>query len=189
MNYQDWHIPLDMDDISLSQAEENLSQVSANQQAIPLMVQLVENPKFKFPGVTLFHGSVDLKTHDYIHIILGRGLLAMDEAFTIGFTMGSSHRVSTTEEQLFTFISKNLYPGIYKFDNEDSDVFKNAIRLAFISNCMPLDTLDYQSMLDMPLKKIRHTIGLETELLKAYYTIEKNRYPESLASQRLILDE
>ena len=49
MNYQDWHIPLDMDDISLSQAEENLSQVSANQQAIPLMVQLVENPKFKFP--------------------------------------------------------------------------------------------------------------------------------------------
>lgn len=186
MNYQDWHIPIDKNEISLAQARKNLATVSADQYDIPLMVQLVENPKYKLPGITLFHGAVDLETHDCIHILLGRGLLPMDEAFTIGFTMGSTNRVSTTEEQIFTFISKNLYPDIYKFTDQEVNVFKNAIRLAFISNCKPLDTLNFDSFLDTPLKEIRENIGLEINLIKAYYEIEKQRYPDSAASQRLL---
>jgi hypothetical protein len=39
------------------------------------MIQLVENPRFNLPGIDLFHGAVDLATHDAIHILLGRGLL------------------------------------------------------------------------------------------------------------------
>ena len=186
MNYKNWHIPLSDDSMTLAQAKKNLQQVSAKQQQIPLMVQLVENPKFKLPGITLFHGAVDLITHDYIHIILGRGLLAMDEAFTIGFTMGSTHRVGHTEAQLFSFISKNLYPDIYKFSDDDVAVFKQAVRLAFISNCMALDSVNYDSYLNMSLKDLRNNIQLETDLLKAYYRIEKKNYPESLASVRLI---
>jgi hypothetical protein len=185
MNYQDWHIPLHENNITLGDARKNLAQVSAIQDEIPLMVQLIENPKYKLPGITLFHGAVDLKTHDCIHIILGRGLLPIDEAFTIGFTMGSTNRISATEEQLFSFISKNLYPDIYKFSDRDLEVFKNAIRLAFISSCKPLDTLDYSSLMKLSLKNIRNKIELETDLLEAYYAIEKKRYPESLASQRL----
>ena len=57
-------------------------------------MRLLENPKYHLPGVTLFHGAVDLDMHDRIDIALGRGLLtAIDEAFTIGFTMGSTKRV------------------------------------------------------------------------------------------------
>jgi len=74
------------------------------------MVQLVENPKFSMPGFRLFHGAVDLKRHDDIHLALGRGLLPKDEAFAIGFTMGTSNKVSTAEEKLFGWISKHLYP-------------------------------------------------------------------------------
>ena len=185
MNYQNWHLPLDKDKLSLNEAKHSLKKVSAQQHEIPLMIQLIENPKYKLPGITLFHGAVDLDTHDSIHIILGRGLLPMDEAFTIGFTMGSTNRVSVTEEQLFTFISKNLYPDIYKFDQQDIEVFRNATRLAFLSNCKPLDTIDFNSLSDLSLREIRKKIGLETDLLKAYYAIEKNRYPDSIASQRL----
>lgn len=185
MNYQDWHIPLHQDDMTLNEARTNLAQVSAHQDEIPMMVKLVENPKYKLPGITLFHGAVDLKAHDCIHIILGRGLLPIDEAFTIGFTMGSTNRVSATEEQMFSFISKNFYPDIYKFSDQDLDVFKNAIRLAFISNCKPLDTINYNSLMNLTLKDIREKIGLETDLLQAYYGIEKKRHPQSIASQRL----
>ena len=186
MNYLDWHIPLANNDITLAQARQSLAQVSAQQNEIPFMVKLVENPKYKLPGVTLFHGAVDLHTHDNIHIILGRGLLPMDEAFVIGFTMGSTNRISSTEEQLFGFISKNLYPDIYKFGDDDIAVFKHAVRLAFISGCQPLDEVDYNSLMQSRLKDIRRQLGIETDLLQAYYALEKKRYPDSVASQRLL---
>ena len=186
MNYQDWHLPLHRDSLTLGEARESLKQVSAQQQEIPLMIQLVENPKYKLPGITLFHGAVNLESHDNIHIILGRGLLAMDEAFTIGFTMGSTNRVTSTEEQIFTFISKNLYPDVYKFSVHDIEVFRNAVRLAFISSCKALDEIDFKPLMNKSLKEIRNKIGLETEFLNAYYRIEQQRYPNSIASKRLL---
>ena len=186
MNYRDWHLPLSQQHTTLAQARQSLAQVSAQQTDIPLMVKLVENPKYKLPGVTLFHGAVDLHTHDDIHIILGRGLLPMDEAFVIGFTMGSTNRISSTEEQLFAFVSKNFYPDIYKFSSEDIAVFKNAVRLAFISGCQPLDEVDYDRFTDYSLQDIRQQLNIETDLLQAYYALEKKRYPDSVASQRLV---
>jgi len=186
MKYQDWHIALAEQQMTLAEARQSLAQVSAHQDDIPLMVRLVENPKFTLPGITLFHGAVDLHTHDNIHIILGRGLLPMDEAFVIGFTMGSTNRVSSTEEQLFAFISKNLYPDVYRFSNEDIAVFRNGVRLAFISGCRALDEVDYEPMTDWTLAKIRAELGVETDLLQAYYALEKRRYPESKASRRLL---
>lgn len=186
MDYQQWHIPLENDGITLAEAKAMLKKVSAQQQEIPLMIQLVENPKYKLPGMTLFHGAVDLETHDSIHIILGRGLLPIDEAFTIGFTMGSTNRMTSTEEQIFTFISKNLYPDVYKFSEQDIEVFRNAVRLAFISSCKALDQIDYNSLMNTSLKDIRKSIGLEIEFLNAYYKIEQQRYPDSAASKRLL---
>ena len=58
------------------------------QDSIPLIIKLVENPKY-FTS-RLFTGAVNLFTHDCIHIVLDRGLLVKDEAFVIGYTMGSS---------------------------------------------------------------------------------------------------
>lgn len=185
MNYREWHIPLTREGITLAEARDSLAQVSAHPDEIPLLVKLVENPAYALPGITLFHGAVDLHTHDAIHIILGRGLLNMDEAFVVGFTMGSTNRVSSTEEQLFAFISKNLYPDVYKFSDDDIAVFRNGVRLAFVSGCQPLDQVDYEGFDDWTLKSIREELGIETELLRAYYAIEKKRYPDSKASQRL----
>jgi hypothetical protein len=41
-------------------------------------------------------------------------------------------------------------------------------------------------MLDRPLGRIRASIGLEEDLLRAYYAIEARRYPTSVESQRLL---
>ncbi|MCI0507277.1 MAG: hypothetical protein L0Z73_14370 [Gammaproteobacteria bacterium] len=188
ISYKDWYIPFKQDMVSLRQAKESMASVRANQDEIPLMVQLVENPKFQIPGIRLFHGAVDLNQHDYIHAILGRGLLDKDEAFTIGFTMGSTSKVTTTEETLYALVSRYLYPEVYKFDEEAIEVFKNAVRLGYISSCAPLDEFDFAPYLDLPMREVRARLGLEKPLILAYYEIEKARYPDARDSQRL-LDE
>ncbi len=186
LSYRDWHIPLARGGITLREARASLRAVGAGQQEIPIMVQLVENPKFTVPGMTLFHGAVDLNQHDAIHLVLGRGLLPKDEAFAIGFTMGTSNKVTTTEERLFSWISKYLYPGVYKFTDSDLRVFRDAVRLGYISECQPLDEIDFEPLLDHTLADVRSRIGLEVDLLSAYYAIEQRRCPEATESQRLL---
>jgi hypothetical protein len=179
--YTDFHIPLSHGDISLRQAAAELARVGADPQDIPFMVRLAENPK-----INLFNGAVDLKTHDYIHLILGRGLCAKDEAFVIGFTMGSTQRLGATEESLFTLVAQFLYPGIYRFTDEDVKVFKDGVRLAFVSEPRPLNQVDYAPLMDRRLAEIREALGIEVPLLRAYYAVEKRRYPHSPESQRLL---
>ena len=185
-SYKDWHIPFSRDEITLREAHESLSALGAKQEDIPLMVQLVENPRFNIPGFDIFHGAVDIRTHDFIHILLGRGLLAKDEAFVIGFTMGSTNKVSTMEENLFAVISKHFYPKVYQFDDDAIRIFRDAVKLGFISDCQPLDQINYPAYLDRQLKDIRQEIRLETDLIRAYYRIEMARYPTSKASRRLL---
>lgn len=181
LSYADWHIPLSRGELSLRQAAADLARVGAAPDEIPLMVQLAENPRFN-----LFHGAVDLKTHDYIHALLGRGLLAKDEAFVIGFTMGSTPRLGAAEERLFALVAGRLYPGIYRFDKEDVCIFRDAVRLARVSGCMALDRVPYAEHLDESLGELRRALGIDAPLLSAYFAIERRRYPRSRESQRLL---
>ena len=173
-----WFVPLSTADKTLNEAHCELNEFGLEQDDVPLIIQLVENPKFDLPGVDIFHGATNLETHDYIHILLGRGVLIKDEAFVLGYTMGSSNRVNSTEEKLFGFLTKYIYPKGYRFTDEDLHVFKDAVRLGFVSDCTPLAEVDYVKYLDWPLGKIRDDIGIEVDLLKAYYAIEAKRYPQ-----------
>ena len=175
---KNWFIPLSTTDLTLQQAHSQLDEFGLEQEDVPLIIQLVENPKYDLPGIDIFHGATNLETHDYIHILLGRGVMIKDEACVLGFTMGSSNRVTTTEERLFSFLTKYIYPKNYQFTDEDLDVFKDAVRLGFISDCQSLATVDYKKYLDWPVQKIRDDIDLEVDLLKAYYGIEAKRYPD-----------
>ena len=186
LNWTDWHIPFSQDQLTLREAKANLARLGAKQEEIPLMIQLVENPRYHIPGFKFFHGAVDLATHDSIHILLGRGLLAKDEAFVIGFTMGSTDQVTTLEENLYALFAKHLYPKVFQFQDEEIRIFKDASKLGFISSCRPLDQVDYTKYLDWNLGAIRADIGLEEDLILAYYRIEQKRYPDSKASQRLL---
>ena len=174
---ENWFVPLSTTDLTLKQAHSQLDEFGLDQDDVPLIIQLVENPKFDLPGIDIFHGATNLETHDYIHILLGRGVMIKDEAFVLGFTMGSSNRVTTTEERLFSFMTKYVYPKDYRFTDEDLHIFKDAVRLGFVSDCQSLAKVDYKKYLDWPLQKIREDIGIEVDLLKAYYAIEARRYP------------
>jgi hypothetical protein len=182
-----WICKLSDDERTLRNAFDSLMSVGNSQDEVPLIVRLAENPEYHFSGLGFFKGRVTLEQHDFIHIILGRGLTLMDEAFVLGFTMGSTDRVSTQEANLFNWINQILYPKPYRFTPEGTQVFKDAVALAYVSDCTPLETVDFQPMLDWPLRKIREAINLETDLLQSYYSIEARRYPKCRASQRLLL--
>jgi hypothetical protein len=186
ISWRDWIVPLSEESMTLREILKASSHLRAEQTDIPLIIQLVENPKFDIPGIDLFNGAVDLHTHDCIHVLLGRGMLPKDEAFVIGFTMGSTNRVTSTEERLFSLAAKYLYPGPYRFSDEEIRVFKDATRLGFISDCEPLSEVNYEQYMDVAVGQIRERIGLESDLLKAYYRIEKYRYPTDKASNRVI---
>lgn len=184
--WRDWHLPISFGNYTLKQVLDSSAHMKAQQEDIPLMVKLVENPKFDLPGFDIFHGAVNLHDHDCIHALLGRGMLSKDEAFTIGFTMGSTNRVTSAEQKLYEWAAKYLYPGPYKFDDEAIQVFKDGVHLGYVSDCQPLDQIDFNSYMDITLDSIRQRLGLETDLLLAYYNIEARRYPQDKASQRLL---
>ena len=184
---RDWFVPVSRGGMTLREADASLDAVRMAPEEVPFLVRLVENPKLDLPLLDVFHGATDLPTHDYLHIVLGRGLLAKDEAFVIGFTMGATDQVGRGEEFLYGVFAKYLYPKQYRFTDDDMRVFRDAVRLGFISDCAPtLCTTDFGRFLDTPLGRIREALGIETDLLRAYYAIEKRRYPASRESARLL---
>jgi len=181
-----WFIPLSTRGRTLGECHAELAAFGLKQEDVPWIIQLVENPKYDVPGFDIFHGATDLKTHDYIHILLGRGLLPKDEAFVLGFTMGSTDRVSTTEEKLFGFFTKHLYPKGYRFADDDLRVFRDGVKLGYISDCQSLASVDYSRWVDQPVERIRSELGIEEDLLRAYYAIEKRRFPGAPECSRLL---
>jgi hypothetical protein len=123
MHYSDWHIPLSENRLTLRTARDSLEQVGAQKQDIPLIIKLIENTGFSIPGFTLFHGAVDLDAHDNIHILPGRGLLPEDEAFTIGYTMGSTRQTGMFEARLFEVVTRHLYPPAFSSEIVKSKYF------------------------------------------------------------------
>ena len=183
---REWFIPISEQTKTLGQAFEEMQLIALEQDSIPLIVQLVENPGYDLPGIDIFSGATNLETHDYIHLLLGRGVLPKDEAFVLGFTMGSTNRVGSFEEKLYGLFAKYLYPKHYRFSDEDFQIYKDAVRLGYISDCQPMDTVDYPALRDLPLEEARKAIGIETNLLKAYFEIEMKRHPDSFETQRLL---
>lgn len=181
-----WFIPISETDMTLRQAAVQMQAIALDQEDIPLVIQLVENPEYDLPGVDIFSGATDLETHDFIHLLLGRGVLPKDEAFVLGFTMGSTNRVGQLEERLYGLFTKYLYPKHYRFTDDDFQVYKDAVRLGYVSDCTPLDKADYHALLDLSLAQAREALGIEADLLQAYYGIEKRRYPGVFECQRLL---
>ena len=185
-SWRTWHVALSVTGVTLQQILDSAAHMAADQSDIPLVVQLIENPRFDLPMVDLFNGAVDIDAHDCIHALLGRGLLPKDEAFVIGFTMGSTNRVSSTEEKLYTLAARYLYPGPYKFNDDEIQIFKDAVRLGYISDCESLDKVDYSKYLDWEITALREHLGIEASLLRAYYEIEMRRHPQDPATSRLL---
>ncbi|MEM0965003.1 MAG: hypothetical protein AAGJ81_02465 [Verrucomicrobiota bacterium] len=186
ISYKRWLLPLSWGHLTLREAYEYLTIVGAPQGEIPEVIRWTEG-KDSHLVKQFFYGGVDLRAHDYIHILLGRGLLPKDEAFVIGFTMGSTNRLHSMNEDAFAYIAKHHYPNAYRMDDESREVFLDATKLGFVSDCTPLDQIDFKPFLDTTIDEVRKRINLRPDLLEAYFRdVEQLRFPEDPASKRLL---
>lgn len=186
-NWKTWHVPLSDGHLNLGEEYDKMVANGANQDQIPFIVQFIENPKYqKWWNPFYGTGAVNLENHDYIHILLGRGMHPKDEAFVIGFTMGSTNIMTTFRKNIYLYCSQYLYPKHYKFNDEERHVYLDAAKLGFISDCKSLHTIDMKRLRHLTISEARKELNLTETLLQAYYEIEKARYPNCTASQRLL---
>ena len=178
-----WHIPLSQgENPTLSKCLRSMDDFRLSQEDVPLIIKLAENPKY---DIGLFAGYVDLFTHDCIHVTLGRGLLVKDEAFVIGYTMGTSRKMFRWRRNLFMFICKRLYPEGYKFGEEERYVFNSAVMLG--SKCgVDLSKVKFDKLLNRKPSTIRRELKINTQDIEKFYSFEKQIFPDSKESQRLI---
>ena len=180
---EEWHHPLSKGDMLLGRVLSGMRDFKLAQEDVPLIIRLTENPNY-FTS-KLFTGAVDLFTHDCIHALLGRGLLPKDEAFVIGYTMGSSKKMKRWRRNLFMFLSKHFYPKGYKLGEEERFVFYAAVMAG--SKCdTDLSKINFNKLTDYKIQEIRCLLDIDKAALKCYYCAEKSFFPASKESQRLI---
>ena len=174
-----WFPGLDNDHLTLREVLATLP--AAPPAAIPWVVRLFENPQ----GWLRLHGAVDLATHDRIHVVLGRGLLAQDEAFVIGFTMGSTKAVSRLERWFFKCAASHLYPDPYRIPWPILAAYDLGLEAGREMGGYDIHRGLGDEMLDRPLGEVRRIMGIDTRRLRQFYAREREALPESAASRRL----
>lgn len=179
-----WHLSLiDHDEMTLEQGRQSMRPFKLRQEDIPLIIKITENPNYR--TARFLGGAVNLFAHDCIHILLGRGVLLKDEAFVIGYTMGSSKKMKRWRRNLFMFLSKYLYPEGYKFGEEERFIFNMGVMLG--SKCgVDLSSVDFEHYKKIDLYSIRNSFRINTTALRTYYELEKKIFPKSPESQRLL---
>lgn len=149
--------------------------------AIPKIIQRFENPKSLFR----INGAVNLDAHDIIHVLLGRGLLAQDEAFVIGFTIGNSSNADAYDRILFSRISTLLYPKPFKFSNNDEKIFNHGFDCGAKLKIKDVAQIESGIYSNYSVKEARANTGISIELLKKWYTEEIYSVCNSKVSKRL----
>jgi hypothetical protein len=177
--WRTWFPGLDNDRLTLRDVLATLP--AAPPAAIPWIVRLFENPQ----GWLRLHGAVDLATHDRIHVVLGRGLLAQDEAFVIGFTMGSTKSVTRLERWFFKQAVSHLYPDPYRIPWPILAAYDLGLEAGRDMAVRDIHRFLGDEMLDRTLGEVRRLVGVDTQRLRQVYAREREALPESQASQRL----
>jgi hypothetical protein len=130
---------------------------TVEQKDISFMIWLIENPKSPFH----LHGSASLKDHDAIHVLLECGQSNDEEAFVIGFTMGTDDRIKPWEVKIFKFISRFLYPKKNRFTKAQIEIFDIGFKYGNSRNTNRIGEVDWTKYnLDVPLKEIQLGFGI-----------------------------
>lgn len=178
-DWKKWNPGLDNGHLTM---EEVLATLPGNkQQEISYVVKLFENPMSPFA----FRGAISLARHDMVHIVLGRGLLPQDEAFVIGFTMGTSKDISTIESLLFQWITRYLYPAPYNFSDDHLQSFRLGLEAGKVSDVVEIYEIPFEKYKKQTLSHIREKVGVKVEELKRIYCEEKELLPDTVESKRL----
>ncbi|TAH37650.1 MAG: hypothetical protein EYC62_01835 [Alphaproteobacteria bacterium] len=179
VSWRDWSCGLHNDHLTMRQVLETLPGNDSTE--IHWLIRLLERPS----SPLALSGAIDLDRHDCVHVLLGRGLLAQDEAFVLGFTMGADRKMKFWEPALFRFCAQYLYPKIYRLKARQIAIFNLGLEFARGSDCRDLHKFDFQQYLDQPVGKLRAMLKISTHKLAEAYRQEQQMIPDSKESKRL----
>ena len=177
VKWSEWSPGLDNEENRLGEVYETAP--IAGFSPYPFIVQVFENPK----SPLALKEHCQTKRHDCIHVLLGRGFFVQDEAFVIGYSMGTSKTIGGFAKEYFKFCVTNLYPRQYKFTEKDVLIYDLGF-FAGQQNKINLFNMNIEDMLEQPLGELRKKLNIDVLLLKKLYDIEK-KIVDTKASRRL----
>lgn len=124
---------------------------------IPWQVWLLENPESPIS----FPGSISLYRHDCIHALLCTSFYGEDEAFTVGFTMGTAEWKFGWLIKLFAWLTTWFYPGEYKWNKNQLEHFWDGFKRGQKSGMFNLNNFQFEDYENLTLKNLRKMIGIE----------------------------
>ncbi len=135
------------------------------QEDIPRLVWLLENPDSPFH----LAGSVRLFGHDCIHTLLGLGITPREEAFVLGFSMGSDCRSTRLGIGLFKVASRWLYPGKFRFNAEELKIFDRAFEYGRSRPVKCVNLVDFDRWMDSDVEfdNVREVLGIDLNEVQA----------------------
>lgn len=129
---------------------------------IPFFVWLLENPA----SPIALPGKINLRNHDYLHILLGCGQTAEEEAFVVGFTMGNDPKTNSLHVALFKFAAEFLYPIPYRFSKHDHKVFDAGFHYGRRLKIRSLNEFDFEADQHETLATLRRKLGIDRRELQ-----------------------
>jgi hypothetical protein len=178
--WRQWNPGLDTDGVSLQEMYDGMPRNSADD--IDPLVRIFENPA----SVYAFPGAVNLLRHDCIHILLGRGMLPQDEAFVIGYTMGTAkERITWKQAECFKMVATVAYKPPYKFTEEQLTAFDLGFSLGIIDSCETIYEFPFEDHMGVTLGALRRLLGIDCALLRMTYRTEARQMPGTVESSRL----
>ncbi|OWY63586.1 hypothetical protein B7486_52270 [cyanobacterium TDX16] len=155
-------MPQSLAQLTLAQAYALLSGDCPDE--IPFVVWLVENPD----SLLALPGKIHLREHDYLHLLLGRGFAASDEAYVIGFTMGNDLRTKRWHLWLYKLVSRLLYPPKFRSNRTDLATFDLGVARGRKLPIKNLNQLDFTGYQDWQLSSLRIGLGLAEVWVENY---------------------
>ena len=128
-----------------------------NQSDIPLIIRLLENPS----SPIALPGKISLHNHDCLHIILGLGVSAAEEAFLIGFTMGNDDRTKIWHVRLFKFIARFVYPLQYRFNHQHLNIFDLGFEYGKTLKYRNLNQIEIDRFYDLTIQELRELFDID----------------------------
>jgi hypothetical protein len=174
-----WYPGLQNDHLTVAAVVDSMPAATANE--IPWIVKLLENPESRIR----FRGAVHLDDHDILHVLLGRGLQDQDEAFVIGFAMGTAKKSSYLQKAILRWFISRLYPEPYRIPAFLLPAFELGVQCGRETGVKDLYKRRLNDFRGHTMSDARREFGIDVDVLKKYFALERDAIPMTIASIRL----
>lgn len=131
------------------------------QSDVPWQIWLIENPD----SPIALPGKISLYNHDCLHVLLDCGLSNQEEAFVVGFSMGTDRQTHWYHVIIFKLISRYFYPAKYRFTGEQLKSFELGYKFSELSAMKNLNSINFRLHAHKTVDRLRQLLGINLDNL------------------------